>query len=353
MNHSVWGMPHPRPTNGISYLARHLCWPLLLIFAISAPSAAQSPQPNAIAVTQRAILWSDPGDMKARDLYYGPGGQKHVPQLPVKFVREEREGGSPKFDVVDAAGKKWRAKLGSEAQAETVATRLLWAVGYVANENYLVPDLVVEDLPRLHRGREFVSSGGHVHNVRLQRHPAGEHKGKREGNWEWRHNPFTGTRELNGLRVMMALISNWDLVNNNTAIREGKDGELLYEVSDVGASFGKTGRSYRDATSKNNLAAYRDAKFIKKVTPDYVDFNFPTHPPILYIFDLRLFFDLVRPRWIGHHIPRADVRWIASLLAQLSPQQVRDAFRAAGYSPQEIEAFAAALEARIAALNRL
>ncbi len=353
MDHLTWIKPHGRRVNGSTRLARHLCWLFLLVFAISVPATAQSPDPNPVVVTPRTVLWTDPGDIRARDLYYGPGGQKHVPQFPVKFVREDREGGSPKFDVVDASGKKWRAKLGPEAQAETVATRLLWAVGYVANEDYLVPDLVVQDLPHLHRGREFVSPGGHLHNVRLQRHPPGEHKGKKEGNWEWRHNPFTGTRELNGLRVMMALISNWDLVTNNTAIREGKKGELLYEVSDVGASFGKTGRGYRDSTSKNNLAAYRQAKFIKKVTPEYVDFNFPTHPPILYVFDLKLFFDLVGPRWIGHHIPRADVRWIASLLGQLSPQQIRDAFRAAGYSPQEVEAFAIAVEARIAALNRL
>ncbi len=68
---------------------------------------------------------------------------------------------------------------------------------------------------------------------------------------------------------------------------------------------------------------------------------------------MKLFFDLVGSHWIGHHIPRADVRWIASLLEQLSPKQIRDAFRAAGYSPTEVEAFATALEARIASLARL
>ena len=308
----------------------------------------------ALATAPRSVLWSDPGNIRARDLYNGPGGRGHLPQLPVKFIGEDRNGGSPKFDVVDAYGKKWRAKLGPEAQPETVATRLLWAVGYVANENYLFPDLVVEDLPQsLHRGQEFVHPGGHVTDVRLQTHPAGAHHGKREGFWDWRKNPFTGTREFNGLRVMMALISNWDLVNDNTAIREGKDGELLYEVSDLGASFGKTGRGYREASSKNNLDAYRGSHFIGKVTPEYVDFNFPTHPPLLYLPDVKLFWQLTRPRWIGHHIPRADVRWIASLLAQLSPQQIRDAFRAAGYTPQQVEAFSAALEDRIAGLARL
>ncbi len=330
---------------------------LLLVFGFILPSqvAAQSQNGSkAPAASHKASLWSDPGDIRSRDLFYGPGGKEHVPRLPVKFIGEDREGGNPKFDVVDEDGNKWRAKLGPEAQPEVVAARLLWAVGYVANENYFVPDLIVSDLPaRLHRGQKFVHSGGHVSNVRLQRHPPGKHKGKREGNWEWRHNPFVGTRELDGLRVMMALISNWDLTTANTAVREDKEGEELYEVSDVGSSFGKNGRGLHDADSMNNLPAYCKSKFIDKVKPDYVDFKFPTRPPIIFIFDLKMYRDLAGPHWIGRHIPLAHVKWIAGLLAQLSPQQIRDAFRAAGYAPEQIEQYSAAVQERIASLNRL
>ena len=329
--------------------------PVLLALVLSCPAGAQSGNHSASpAFSQHAVLWSDPGNIAARDLFFGPGGKDHVPKLPVKFVSEDREGGNPKFDVVDAEGRKWRAKVGLEAQPEIVATRLLWAVGYVANENYFVPDLVVTGLPaHLHRGQEFVHPGGHVSNVRLQQHPSGKHKGKREGNWEWRHNPFVGTREFDGLRVMMALISNWDLTTGNTAIREDKQGEELYEVSDVGSSFGKNGRSFFDSTSKNSLPAYRASDFIAKVTPGYVDFHFPVRPPILFIFNLKTYIELSRPHWIGRHVPRDHVRWIAGLLSQLSPIQIRDAFRAAGYSPQEVEEYAIALEHRIVRLSQL
>jgi hypothetical protein len=57
--------------------------------------------------------------------------------------------------------------------------------------------------------------------------------------------------------------------------------------------------------------------------------------------------------WIGRHIPPADARWIAHLLAQLSPDQIRDAFRAANYSPQEVEAYSRVVEQRIAELGNL
>lgn len=44
---------------------------------------------------------------------------------------------------------------------------------------------------------------------------------------------------------------------------------------------------------------------------------------------------------------------MGGLLARLSPKQIQDAFRAAGYSPQEVDAFSKVLTGRIAALADL
>ena len=333
------------------YLASALVFAVLALGSLDL--AAQADVGSAPVSTDRVVLWASTGDIKSRNLYHGPGGKEHFPKGPMKFLREDSEGASPKFDVSDPSGEKWRAKLGIEAQPETVATRLLWAIGYITNENYFFSDLKVEDMPRhLRRGQNFVGPGGDVKNVRLQRHAAG---GKKVGTWSWRHNPFYRTREFNGLRIMMALISNWDLKDENNAVYDDKlsPGHKLYEVSDLGASFGMNGKSYTDGLSKNNLKAYRHSKFISKVTPEYVDFNFPTHPPFLYVFNFPFFFSQLRMRWIGKHIPRADAKWLGSLLAQLSPEQIRDAFRAANYSPPQVEAYAAAVQDRIAALEKL
>jgi hypothetical protein len=78
-------------------------------------------------------------------------------------------GTSPKFDVIDEDGVRWRMKLGPEARPETVASRLVWAVGYFANEDYFMPVLQVEQMPRLRRGRNFASPDRSVHSVRLKR----------------------------------------------------------------------------------------------------------------------------------------------------------------------------------------
>jgi len=58
-------------------------------------------------------------------------------------------------------------------------------------------------------------------------------------------------------------------------------------------------------------------------------------------------------RWIGRDIPRGDAKWIGELLSQLSRDQIRDAFRAAGYSPAEVEQFSDVVEKRIAQLQNL
>ena len=45
------------------------------------------------------------------------------------------------------------------------------------------------------------------------------------GLWRWRSNPFVASREYSGLRVMMALINNWNLKDENNSIFREKDSE--------------------------------------------------------------------------------------------------------------------------------
>src|SRR4029077_4475331 len=97
----------------------------------------------------------------------------------------------------------------------------------------------------------------------------------------------------------------------------------------------------------------QSTEFISNVTPKFVNFGFPRFPPLLYFFDFPHYFPQIRLRWIGHHVPREDAKWGGSLLAQLSTEQIKDAFRAGGYPPDQAAAFTAALQARIAELNRL
>jgi hypothetical protein len=220
-----------------------------------------------------------------------------------------------------------------------------------------LPEVRVQGMPRdVHRGRKLIGPDGTMHDVRLKRELAGQ---KTLADWQWRNGPFSGTRELNGLRVLMAVINDWDLKDVNNAIRARTDrsgavpDERVYEVKDLGSTFGSTGLERTPAQSDGNLERYARSRFIKKVTPAYVDFAVPRRAAWIVLANPREFLMRLRLRWIGRHIPRQDARWMGRLLARLSPQQIRDAFRAAGYSDPDIDRFSAILRSRIEQLNAL
>lgn len=325
----------------------------LVILTGASPLLAGKRSPPATAEGGANVLWVEPVDITSRNLLRGPARSAALPAGPMTFLQEDPHGTNPKFDVRDGNGVKWRVKLGAEARPEVVASRFLWAVGYFADEDCFLPELKVANLPaQLHRGQHLVGSGGILRGVRLERHIPGEEK---LGKWHWKDNPFTGSREMNGLRVMMALINNWDLKDENNSIyREASSPSTKrYVVSDLGATFGTTGFSWTETRSKGNLNSYRQSRFMRRITPDRVDFNVPTRPVWIRIFSLPSFIRRLGMRSIGAGIPRSDAKWIGSLLGKLSPEQIRDAFRAGGYSPHEVEDFARVVERRISELNKL
>ena len=306
------------------------------------------------ATTPKALIWTDPGDITAKNLLYGSGGAKGQPRPPVVFEKEDAKGSNPKFDVRDQDGTKWKVKLGVEARPETVATRLLWAVGYFTDEDYLEPELKIDGLPgHLQRGQNLIKAG-EARDARLKRGLKHTDKGDE---WHWRTNPLSGTREFNGLRVMMSLINNWDVKDENNAVYEDKrSGRQFYVVTDLGASFGSIGYRLGPGRGKGNLDLYKNSKFITHIHQDYVDFSSPAHSTvigILGIFSIPNFVTRMRLRWIGRRIPREDAKWIGGLLAQLKPAQIEDAFRSAGYSDKDVAEYSAVVEKRIAQLGKL
>jgi hypothetical protein len=320
------------------------------VAAFSVPAAAQKEKEprhkTAIVANAPAVLWQAPADIASRDLFYGAGRKGGEPRGPFTFVEEDLNGTSPKFIVHDGNGEKWIVKLGVEARPETAASRFLWAVGYFTNEDYFLPEIRVENMKPLRRQPNLVSPDGTVRGVRLK---LSAHKGHTVGDWSWFDNPFAGKREFNGLRALMAFLNNWDLKTDNNKF-DCEDGvECRYFVSDVGASFGKTGSKLTH--SKGNLEDYQQSGFIKSATPESVDFVLHSRPPLLWIFDLKYYLEKTKIEKIARHIPRADAAWIGGLLGQLTEDQIRDAFRGAGFETAEIEGYTKTVRDRIAVLN--
>jgi hypothetical protein len=240
-------------------------------------------------------------------------------------------------------------KLGDEARPEVTASRLLWAVGYFVDEDYLVKSAKVENL-NLTRGAAMASDGNIV-DARFEKKPDGE---KKLGIWSWKDNPFTGTREFNGLRVMMAVMNNWDLKDVNNSVYEDKASSRdVFLTSDVGATFGTNGLSWSKSRSKGDVDTFEKSKFITRKTATEVDFGTPAGPVLLEAAKVKTYKMRRDLEWIGKKIPIADARWIGSLLKQLSHQQLLDAFRAGDFPQDDAEKYVSILESRIRELAAL
>lgn len=304
---------------------------LILLFVVLSLSSvdvgvvAQSKKKKKQAPQGTPVLWSRPADISSRDLFLGPGGARMRPDLRrITFIKEEKGGYSKKYRVRDASGREWVAKIGKEAQPETSAIRLLWGVGYNTEINYLVP-------------RVTIPGKGTFTNVRFEARPE---EWDRVGEWKWKQNPFVGTPEYQGLKIMMALINNWDLKDSNNEIIQARGSdELRYIISDLGATFGhasKTPLIWRLTRSRNNPTKYAKSKFLDKVKGDRVVLKFGG-----------------KNSGLMKNITVRDAQWMSGWLSQLSDQQLRDAFRAANYRPDQVNALVRTVRERTNELRYL
>jgi hypothetical protein len=296
-----------------------------LLLLTQAPAAAAQKKSKKKALPRGTpVLWRA-RDIAKLDLAAGPGGDAMRPATRrLRFIEEEKGGFSKKFRVRDARGREWVAKVSKEAQSETAASRLLWAAGYETEVTYLVP-------------RVHIPTQGWFSNVRFEARPKGV---KRHGEWAWARNPFSGTRELDGLKVLMVLINNWDLKDeNNVILHSAGSREVRYAISDLGATFGKGGGPgffWVITRSRNEPEDYADTKFIDKVEDGYVDFHYTGKNEKL--------FEKVRvehARWIGEH------------LSALTDGQIAAVFSAANYTPAETRLLTRVVRARIEELTSL
>lgn len=331
---------------------------LSFVLALTLSATVMAQTKNVKPTPGVPVMWQDPGRIESRNLTHGPGSPSLAPQPPFIYVAEEKTGESPKFRVTDARGVTWVVKLGVEAQAETVASRIVWSVGYFADEAYYFERAEIKNLPRLTRGQNFVENRTTVVGARF------EPKRKeivRGDVWDWEANPFLRTKELDGLKVLMVLLGNYDTSIRNNRILSAKNAktgrlEARYVATDVGATLGKVG-GLGGKRSKNSLADFRESKFIIGVENGLVKFDYDTTPK-----KMGAFASLFKPSYRSSQekkeramqtITVENARWIGSLLARLSDEQLRDAFRAARYDNQTMEGFIRVLRGRINELNQL
>lgn len=286
-------------------------------------------EPSKADISQ---LWQEPTDIATRDLFRGPGAGTVAPPADATFtfVKADRGGYSPGYDVRDAAGTTWSVKLGKEAQPEVATSRILWAIGYHQLPTFYFSEWTLRDgpTPTPGPGRFRPELPGH----------------KVVGDWSWYENEFVDAQPFKGLVVANVLLNNWDWKTSNNKIYEvadeGQPVDRIYVVQDLGASLGKT--SYPKFLSwlpmrglgqgsRNNLEDFEEQGFIKRVDGERVDFFYRgIHASLI------------------EQLTTRDVVWTAELMSRLSDAQWHDAFRAAGYSDDHASRYVAKIKSKIA-----
>ena len=303
--------------------------------------------PRRLLASAHAI-WRDPGDVAALDLVNGPGGSSGAPQPPFEFVEEHASGSQPCVSVRDGSGRRWRIKWGNEVRSENFAVRLVWGCGYFAETTYFVEAGEIAGSGDLQRARTCIDAQGRFRDARFELDERDVRKLFEEHSWAWNDNPFVGTRELHGLKILVMLLSNWDTKDrrdvargSNTAIFEHRVSrwrrEARYLITDWGGSMGRWGGNIvtRGRWDPQGFAT-QTPQFVAGVENGIVLFGYTGQ----------------RTADMSSGIRVEDARWLYQYLGRITDEQIRDALGASGASTDEAVSFAASLRDRISQLGR-
>ena len=298
--------------------------------------------PRHLSATRHRI-WRRPGDADLADLRFGPGGADGVPVPPFTFVEEHLIGSQPCVAVRDSRGRLWRVKWGHEAKPESFAVRFASALGYFAEVTHYVASGTIDGATALSRARNCVAEGGIFEEARFELEDRSVRMLFNEHSWSWDDNPFVGTKQLNGLKIVNMLLSNWDTKDrrdvsrgSNTAIFEYRVApwgrEARYLITDWGGAMGKWGSNVvsRGRWDVNGFEAQTE-KFVTDVRDGFVCFAYQGQ----------------RTAEIARDITVEHAAWFYEFARQLTERALRDGLLACGATSEEATRFARALRDRI------
>ena len=286
----------------------------------------------------------------ALDPVHGPGGHEGAPVPPFDFLEEHTSGSQPCVSVRDGRGRRWRIKWGDEVRSETFAVRLAWACGYFSEVTYFLPSGTIRGAGALGRARPCIdAASGAFCDARFELDDPAVKKLFEEHSWAWDDNPFVGTRELSGLKIVVMLLSNWDTKDrrdvargSNTAIFEHRLSpwrrEARYLLTDWGGSMGRWGANIA-TRGRWDVAGFEEQtrQFVTGTSDGWVQFGYTGQ----------------RTADIARNISIEHARWFYQYARRLDVQYLTRALQVSGATDEEASRFARAIEERIRQLGAI
>src|SRR5678815_2974544 len=192
------------------------------------------------------------------------------------------------------------------------------------------------------RDRSCIAEDGEFVDARFELEDRGVRMLFDEHSWSWSDNPFVGTRQLSGLKLVNMLLSNWDTKDrrdvsrgSNTAIFEHRESrwsrEARYLITDWGGAMGRWGTTVvsRGRWDAEGFEAQTPG-FVAGVHDGVVDFGYQG-----------------QRSEIGRGIPAAHVRWFYGKVRRITEPALRKGLLASGATEEDAVRFARALMMRI------
>jgi hypothetical protein len=318
-----------------------------LILLIYGCAGAAEPVPQAYFESPqvregRFVLWHDPGAVETLDFRYGIGGAEMQPRPPFQFVSEDETGTDPKVAVKDANAQQWVIKFGVEARPDTFGTRLAWALGYYVEPTYFIANGTIAGVHGLKRARREVDDSGRFQNGRFQLRSK-EPKFLKWVTWSWDDNPFKGTPELGGLKIVMMLLSNWDNKDSRDADSRGtntaifQQGDLYYYfIDDWGGAMGGWGKFLTRSKWNADRFDKQSRKFVS-MGRNGIEWGYTGQHTSLLTQD-------VGPR---------EIAWLMQYLGRVTDEQLRAGLLSSGASGEEAAHYMNGLRERIRDLQQV
>ena len=239
-------------------------------------------------------------------------------------------------------------KWGPEVRSENFAVRLVWACGYFAETTYFLASGTIEGARDLQRAPDSIDQQGRFVDARFELDDPHVKKMFEEHSWAWNDNPFVGSRELQGLKIMVMLLSDWDTKDrrdvargSNTAIFEHGGSrwrrEARYLITDWGGSMGRWGNTIvtRGRWDPDGFEA-QTPEFVTAVEAGSVMFGYGGQ----------------RTADVADGITTENVRWLYRYLGRISDAQLRAALVASGADDSDADRYTRSLRDRINQLGR-
>ena len=308
---------------------------------------------------RRAQVWQAT-DVASMDIRMGPQGKgAFAPdeEITCDYVDRKPDGGTRKFFCAIAPGDEVKIKYGEtngEVHAEVAATRLLWALGFPADAMYPVR-VVCRGCPAdPFHGKGARSERTVFAAAAAERKFPGKEIGRADEGWSWleldRVDEAAGgapRAQRDALKLLAVVLQHTDSKPQQQRLiceGESKESESAHEgicqrpvmmINDVGQTFGRANPFNRDQLSGMNFDRWSHAKVWKD--PKRCIANLP-----------RSFTGTLEyPR-----VSEAGRRFLASLLAQLSDEQLQELFETAHVASRTIHARAASVEQWVSAFKQ-